>query len=277
MREPFVAGQFYPAKKELLLRVIRDAFLHPLGPKKDLRKDDVPGSIIGAIAPHMGYMYSAPILASVYYELAAQRVPEAVVILGTNHYAPEVGAAVSTDNWRTPLGVLKVSDKLMERLTEGLGLVTDEKPHLYEHSIEVQLPFIQYAYGNPEILPIGLGRMEVKDIRKLAMDLARVLEEEDAIVIASSDFTHFESKEEVKRRDNLAIERILRLDFKGFYEVLEKERASLCGANPIGTLLLLAEMLKAKPDLLRYSLSSEVIGDDSNIVGLAGLVFRRQR
>lgn len=273
LRQPFAAGMFYPASKDLLNDVLEKAFSYVKAVKG--KPPSAPGDLIGFIAPHMGYMYSAPVLARAYCALASNKKPRAVIILGTNHYYPQIEAAVSLKTWATPLGELRVSEGIAMELIEGADVEVEETPHVYEHSIEVHLPFLQYIYGEIDIVPLGLGAMKFEKIKKLSQSLASILSKKKIVVIASTDFTHFEEEDEVRRRDRVVIDRILKLDVKGFYETLGKEEASICGANSIGVLMYLARLTGAHPMLLDYTLSSEVIGNPSNVVGLAVIDFRR--
>jgi hypothetical protein len=276
MREPAVAGQFYPADTEKLLEMIEGSFLHPLGPgtlpEKEGEKRE--RGILGAVVPHAGYPYSGPEAACVYRALAEEETPTTVVLIGPNHtgYGSPIG--ISREDWKTPLGIVRVDLAWADELVETVPTVEyDELSHQYEHSIEVQLPFLQYIYGDFRILPISLGAQSLETADRLGSALA---DREGALILASSDFTHYEDAEEAVRKDHAAIDRVLALDEEGFLQKVYDLRISICGFGPIAACLKATkEMGATGAELLRYGTSGDITGDHSRVVAYAAIVFRK--
>ncbi|MDH4122582.1 MAG: AmmeMemoRadiSam system protein B, partial [Thermoplasmata archaeon] len=157
MRNPAVSGQFYPDDKSQLSAEISNCFKSPLGPGSDVSKKPISErTIIGAVSPHAGYMFSGPVAAHLYYALRNQKAPSTVVIVGPNHTGYGAGLAVTTEDFLSPLGIAKTDTKLVEKLVDDLYVV-DPSAHAYEHSIEVQIPFMQYIGWDAKIVPICVG------------------------------------------------------------------------------------------------------------------------
>ena len=276
MRSPAVAGQFYPASREALIEQIEQCFLHALGPGKlPVRDAEVSRDIVAAVVPHAGYIYSGYEAAHVYYALAMQEKPESVVILGPNHTGMGSLVAVSQQDWETPLGAVKCDRELAEYLWKSCDVIdSDETAHAYEHSIEVQLPFLQYIYGEFKFVAISLGLQDLEVAREIASCLARV--EKDILILASSDFTHYESASLAKQKDTLAIEAILALDEEQFLRRVYEHRISACGYGAIATAIATARKRGAtRAELLKYGNSGDVTGDYGSVVAYAGIVFRK--
>ena len=276
MRSPAVAGQFYPASREALIEQIERCFLHSLGPGKLPVRDGIsPRDILGGVVPHAGYIYSGYEAAHVYYALAMQEKPETVVILGPNHTGMGSLVAISMEDWSTPLGVVKCDRELAEELFTGCDVIDgDEIAHAYEHSIEVQLPFLQYIYGEFRFVAISLGLQELEVAREIASCLAKV--EKDILILASSDFTHYESASQARQKDMLAIEAILALDEERLLRRVYEHRISACGYGAIATAIAASRQRGAtRAELLKYGNSGDVTGDYGSVVAYAGMVFRR--
>ncbi len=281
-RFPVVAGYFYPSDPAQLRKIIEDSFKHPLGPGK---LPQVPESrnkqSIGFIAPHAGYIYSGPIAAHAYYHMAIEGIPDTIVILGTNHTG--LGALVSVypaGQWITPLGRLIVDSELSRGIANNSKFAElDIYAHVEEHSVEVQLPFIQYIFGDKvKIVPIVIGL----HTPEVAEDLARAINDaaeaysRDIVIIASSDFNHYDPYEVTIRKDMKAIERILELDTDGFYKVFLEENISICGPGAIMTLMEYSKLVSggnAKAELLKHATSGDTGGDKAAVVGYAAIRF----
>jgi hypothetical protein len=276
MRIPAVAGQFYPASREALIEQIERCFLHTLGPGKlPVLEEVAPRNIVAAVVPHAGYIYSGYEAAHVYYALAIQEKPESVVILGPNHTGMGSLVAVSRQDWETPLGAVKCDCELAEHLWKSCGVIdSDETAHAYEHSIEVQLPFLQYIYGDFKFVAISLGLQDLDVAREIASCLAEV--EKDILILASSDFTHYESASLAEQKDMLAIEAILALDEAQFLRRVYEHNISACGYGAIATAIAAAKQRGAtRAELLKYGNSGDVTGDYGSVVAYAGIVFRK--
>ena len=282
-RRPVVAGLFYEASKEGLLKQLAEAFTHPLGPGEEPPPpSSYSGRVVGIVAPHAGYTYSGHVAAHGYLELARGGKPESVVLIGPNHHAWGMPVAVSeADEWLTPLGSLEVDKELAKAIVEASDLIVfDEEAHRYEHSIEVQLPFLQYVFGEGvRIVPISMYLQNLEVSRRLGDAIARAFKELDvkAYVVASSDFTHYEEARKAREKDEAAIERILVLDDRGLYNVVIERDATICGYGAIMTLIAVTRRLGAgEVKLLKYANSGDVTGDYSSVVGYAAIAFYRR-
>jgi hypothetical protein len=263
MRKPIVAGQFYPDDKEKLEKEI----------KKYVKKEPDP-KIKAAIVPHAGYLFSGRCAGKVYSVLPWA---ETYVILGVNHQGVGEDIAVSLDTFQTPSGETGNDAELGEEILKELQIYESEDSHLYEHSIEVQLPFLQYTQKNFHIVPILLKNYNLEICEKLArviVECSRRLRRR-IVVIASSDFTHtgplYSSQADISI-DREAIEKIKNLNSQELLETAEK--TTICGAGAIAATIEAAKLLEAKEaELLEYYDSSSVLNNE-NKVGYAGIVFR---
>jgi len=277
-RAPYVAGQFYARTKSDLVRQIEQCFLHEFGPGRlplDIEAEEKSSAqkIIGGIAPHAGYAYSGPCAAHFYLELSKQKTKR-IVILGVNHSGTGYAVAASAESWKTPLGEVSVDPELAELL----GLELDEAAHKYEHSIEVQLPFLQYIYGDDfTFLPVSITpAFDIASgigIEKNFSNLNEKIKRE-VVVIASSDFTHYEDANSAKEKDSKAIEHILALDEKSFLRYVYSRDLSICGYAPIISSIISCKNLGAKKgELLKYTNSGDVTKDYSSVVAYAAIAF----
>ena len=271
MRAPTVAGSFYPFDRKDLQDEV----------KKYLEGADlkVSGGVpIAAIAPHAGYMYSGSIAAYSYKRVRSVfEKPPVFIILGPNHTGEGAQVAVSKDDWSTPLGKVNVDQSIAKAIVEySKSAKFDEEAHRLEHSIEVQLPFLQVLYRNPAIVPISIMANEMETFEDIGRAIFKAVEQDsrDFFVIASSDFTHYESAEEAKVKDSLAIETIKKLDYKAFLETVESRHISICGYGPIATMLVYAKLKGVSfIEILRYGNSGEVSGDALKVVAYASIVL----
>ncbi len=278
VRKPAVAGSFYPATRDELVSMIEWSFRHQLGPGgiPEVNPSRSRASV-GFVAPHAGYMYSGPVAAHVYHRLAGEGRPEVVVIAGPNHTG--LGAFVSVypgGYWETPLGEVEVDSELVKALVErSTFLEPDEDAHIYEHSVEVQVPFIQYIFRDPpKLVPIVIKHQSLDVAKDLARALKSVQEElgVDLVFIASSDFTHYDPHEVAVKKDSAALDAIRRLDPEALYAVIEKYNVTMCGPAPVATLLYLAKLHGAiGAEVLKYATSGDVSGEKSWVVGYAAV------
>ncbi|MCD6573181.1 MAG: MEMO1 family protein [Thermoplasmata archaeon] len=274
IRRPAVAGAFYPANREKLVEEIERSFVKGFGRIPEVKKGM--GKIKGIVVPHAGYIYSGYVAAMAYGEVAENGFAEKFIIIGPNHtgYGSPV-ALMSHGEWETPLGRVKISEDA-KKLVGGI-IDDDELAHRYEHSIEVQLPFLQYL-GSFEFIPVCLAMQDYETSIEVGEILA---EAEDAIIIASTDFSHvsfskFPSEEDIERnvreRDKMAIEKILALDEKGLIEVVEEENITMCGYGGVAAMLHAVKKRGAKKArLLKYATSYD-IEPGTYCVGYAAIV-----
>lgn len=275
MRVEAVAGKFYPSGKEELREQIEKSFIHSLGPGELPERKNLPRDIIGGVVPHAGYVFSGYEAAHIYHALAEQEKPEITVLLGPNHHGFGSTVGVSREDWRTPLGTARCDEAAASQLEENCEAITwDENSHRYEHSLEVQLPFLQYIYGDFEFvaLSMGLQTLDVaKEVGKCIAGLGK-----DVLVLASSDFTHFEQAEQAREKDHYAIAAILELDERDFLNRMTEKNITACGYGPIAASMVASKVLGAeRAELLKYGNSGDVTGDYKSVVAYAGILFRK--
>ncbi|MEM3891606.1 MAG: AmmeMemoRadiSam system protein B [Nitrososphaerales archaeon] len=279
VRMPAVAGQFYESDPTKLKESIEECFLHPLGPQKIPPAPRSDEEVIGLISPHAGYMYSGPIAAHGYYYASALPNPELVVIMGPNHWGLGSGVAtVSGGIWRTPLGALEVSSEDAKTLVKFSGIVDfNAESHKREHSIEVQLPFLQYIFNSQfKILPISMLFQDKETSTEVGHALAKIVRGRRCIIIASSDLTHYESHKQASTKDSEFIKAALTLDVSKLYNVLQRLDVSACGYGPIAALITAVNELNLrKAELLKYATSGDITGDKSSVVGYASVKFSK--
>ena len=280
-RRPAVAGHFYPADPRELVAMIEWAFRHPLGPGRTPEPGEegsLGRSSVGFISPHAGYMYSGPVAAHVYLRLALEGRPDVVVIAGPNHTGLGAPASVYPGGvWETPLGEVEVDAEVAKEIVARTRFYDfDEDAHLYEHSVEVQVPFIQYIFPKqtPRIVPIVIKNQVPEVSEDLARALKAVKDElgVDLVYIASSDFTHYDPHEVAVKKDSIALEAIRRLDPEGLFAAIEKYNITMCGPGPVAALLYLGRLHGAREaEVLKYATSGDVSGEKSWVVGYAAV------
>jgi AmmeMemoRadiSam system protein B len=280
IRLPCQAGAFYAGKTESLKRQIEECFLHSLGPGKIPRAvQDGPRRIVGLVCPHAGYMYSGPVAAHAYYSLALDGKPETVVIFGPNHTGYGSGLAVMNEGfWRTPLGDVEIDGETAREIVKASHVIdVDDSAHRYEHSIEVQLPFLQYLYSsNFKIVPICFLMQDLHSARDVGIAAAKALAGRNAVIIASTDMSHYEPQRNAERKDRLALEAVESMDEEKLYSTIEENHITACGYGPVAAVIVASKVLGAKEaKLLCYKTSGDVTGDYSSVVGYAALHFKK--
>ena len=279
-RLPAQAGTFYPATEGALRTQIQQSFLHPLGPGAI---PTIPGTrnqnLLGLIVPHAGYRYSGPVAAHSYYRLASAGIFESIIILGPNHTG--IGSGVSTmteGEWSTPLGDVPIDTDLAQEIVDSSHLVdVEDEAHRNEHSIEVQLPFLQFIYPRRfKFVPICMMLQDLQTSIEVGEAIAKAAENHRAIVLASSDWTHYEPQEQAQSKDEQAIEEALQMNEKKFQEIIEERSVSACGYGPVTAMIHAAKLRGAKSgNLLSYQTSGDVTGDKSAVVGYAAASFEK--
>ncbi|GAM10816.1 MEMO1 family protein [Geobacter sp. OR-1] len=263
IRQPAVASQFYPGDPASLKAELSSF----------IASDVKPEPVIGLIAPHAGYVYSGAVAGKVY---GAVEIPTAVIILGPNHHG--IGAAAALyppGSWQTPLGSVPIEERLSALVRRHAKLVEeDADAHLYEHSLEVQVPFLQYLSPEIAIVPICLGFGSFSSCLELGEGIATAIREfgERVLIVASSDMTHYESADSARVKDEIALERALALDPQGLLDVCRAKRITMCGVVPATVMLVAANLLGAtRARLIKYANSGEVNGDFRQVVGYAAV------
>ena len=282
MRKPAVAGRFYAGSVENLKKQIEQSFNHRLGPGKipgvmgDTRK------IKGLVVPHAGYVYSGPVAAHSYAALAADGFPKTFIIIGPNHTGMGKGVALSMETFKTPLGEVPVDTDLAEQITKGV-LKNDPGAHRYEHSLEVQLPFLQYLNSDIRIVPITMHDQSFKSAKELGEIMGIACQNKDVVILASTDFTHCgymysefippgkTAGEFAKAKDEMAIEHILSLDPQGLVNTVKKNRITMCGYGCVASMLYATKAMGAtRAELLKYASSYDIEPGD-NAVGYGAI------
>jgi AmmeMemoRadiSam system protein B len=223
-------------------------------------------------------MYSGAIAASGYFELALDGLPDSVVLLGPNHTGYGSGLSLMREGaWQTPLGNVEIDKELADAIIAETSIVdVDEIAHRYEHSIEVQLPFLQYLYGDRfKIVPICFLMQDYDSAVEVGRALVEALDARNVVVIASSDMTHYEPAKTAAEKDHAVLDAVADLNVKRFYELLDAKNVSACGYAPIAALMTYVLGVDAKAKLLNYRNSGDSSGDYSSVVGYASVCFRK--
>lgn len=262
VRHPAVAGKFYTDDPERLRRELQS--MVPAGERDD---------VLGIVAPHAGYIYSGGAAGAVY---GAIRVPDTVLLLGPNHTGMGAAAALSpAGGWLTPLGTVPVDERLSQLILAHAPLVREDAlAHRYEHSLEVQLPFLQYVNPNVRIAALCLALPDFASIAALGAAVAAAIREygEEVLIVASSDMTHYESAQAAREKDEYALARLAALDAEGLYRVCRDKGITMCGVIPASAMLVAVKALGATSSrLVTYTNSGEVNGDTRRVVAYAAL------
>ncbi len=271
IRKLVVAGQFYPEQDGELSRMLG----------KRLAAAEVADAAEGIafVAPHAGYVYSGGIAAYTYAALLkahSNRKFDSLIVIGPNHTGYGAPIAVSMDDWQTPLGIVENDAALSRTIANALGVSADEIAHGFEHSVEVQLPFIQRVLPDVSCSFICMGDQSFRagiELTNAVIGAAKKLGRRVA-VIASSDFNHYESAEVARKKDMPAIEAVLKLDVENFHELIRRNKDSACGYGPVAVAALFARRNGAKAGvLLKYGNSGDSTNDYRSVVAYASIVF----
>jgi AmmeMemoRadiSam system protein B len=267
LRHPAVAGRFYPADPESLREDV-NSYLSttPAEPKIHA---------IGCMAPHAGYMYSGHVAGTVFSRI---EIPELCVVLCPNHTGVGEPLAIMSDGaWETPLGNVPVDSSFAAELKARFpSLQEDSTAHRAEHAAEVELPFLQLRQANLRFIPIAVGTHRFELLEQLGLTIAETIaaQNEQILIVASSDMNHYESDTITRIKDHQAIERILTLDPQGLYDVVKQQAISMCGISPTVAMLIAAKKLGAKSaELIKYATSGDISGDRDMVVGYAGVLI----
>lgn len=241
VRRPAVAGAFYPASRLALESEIVKCYEGPRGPgARPVVNPDGPRNILGLVCPHAGYVYSGPAVARAMAALAADGRPDVCVLVGPNHGRGRLVNAIQVaGSWETPLGRTPVESELAIALALRCPFLHEGPAgFVHEHSLEVLLPFLQHLFGfELPVVPVMLLEQSAGRARELGAALAEVLRGRNAVIIASTDMTHFESPEAARQQDSVLIDRILALDPAGLLRDRERLDVSMCGYGPVAAML----------------------------------------
>lgn len=267
LRPPAVAGRFYPADPAELTRQIQGFVAAAIPAKKR--------HVVACLVPHAGYKYSGAVAGNVFARLD---LPRQIIILGVRHFPRGQALAIISDGaWQTPLGAARIDAGLAMQLGNACPLLREDAvAHSTEHSLEVQLPFLQVLAGEFQFVPIALGTVRFEDLCAVGEAVARVIatQKEPVLILASSDMNHYEDDATTRKKDQQAIDQMIKLDPRGLYDTVRREEISMCGLGPAVAMLTAARRLGAsKSELVKYATSADVTGDINEVVGYAGMVF----
>jgi MEMO1 family protein len=268
VRTPAVSGRFYSNQPDELSRQVASFCSEP--------QDAARRRAVACLVPHAGYKFSGHVAGAVYARL---ELPHRFILVGPRHYPRGAAQAILSEGaWQTPLGLAEIDANLAAELKHACGgLIEDEVAHCDEHALEVQLPFLQELAGEFRFVPIALGPVQYAALESLGKALAEVVaqQKEPVLIIASSDMNHYESDEITRRKDALAIERLLALDAPGLHETVRREGITMCGYGPAVSVLIAANLLGAqRAELVRYATSGDISGDRNEVVGYAGIIVQ---
>ena len=265
-RSPAVAGQFYQGTASKLTQQV----------KQYINSNAVKEHAIGILSPHAGLIYSGSVAGEVY---SAIEFPKTFVLIGPNHTG--IGAKVSmmaSGEWEIPTGVFSIDEKLSRRIAANTPIISeDAQAHTFEHSLEVQLPFIAYFSTEPKIVPITVMSASLEECRLLGEGIAKSIKEVNysVVIVASSDMSHYVPEDVARQKDKKAIEMIKSINPEGLYTVVSRERISMCGYLPATVMLFAAKALGAiEARLVKYATSGEISGDYDQVVGYAGMIVK---
>ncbi len=265
IRNPVVAGQFYPDSPDQLRSMIKG-----MVDEKAVKEE-----VIGLVSPHAGYIYSGPVAGAAISRI---KFKDTFIIMGPNHTGRGKPLSIMTEGvWKTPLGEVEIDSELSKQILKASGyLQEDQVAHQYEHSIEVQLPFLQYFKSDIKLVPIILAHASGAIYKEIGKGLAKAIKEsnKEVVIIASSDMTHYESQESARRKDTQAIEAMLDLNEDELLKRVQELDISMCGYAPAVSLISAAKELGAtRAELVRYQTSGDTTGDYSAVVGYAGVII----
>ena len=279
-RKPSVSGIFYSSNKEQLVDELKGCFTNKIFGPGRLPPSDQARKIYGMVSPHAGYLYSGSVAANGYYSVSSSKFNN-VILVGPNHYG--LGSSVATTMngiWESPIGDVMVNPQVAKDIaSRATSMDFDEFAHSRDHSLEVQIPFLLFITEKFRIVPIILTNQDEYLALELGSAISDTVNEyiskgDEFMLIASSDFTHYESNSEAHRKDSQLIKSILSLDITAFYYTLRQYNVSACGYGAIATVMVAAKNLGAtRGELIRYATSGDVTGDKSSVVGYSSILF----
>jgi MEMO1 family protein len=267
LRLPAVAGRFYPSDAAELTALIHKYTGTDPG--------HAPTAARACLVPHAGYVYSGHVTGAV---LARVALPRKIIILGVRHYPRgEPAAILSSGAWRTPLGDARIDEEIAEALKKACPLLREDSvAHSAEHSLEVQLPFLQALARDFTFVPVALGTVQFESLVSVGEAIARVLaaSQENVLLLTTSDLNHYQDDATTRIKDRKAIEQLLALEARGLYDTCRNEEISMCGLGPAVAMITALKVLGVKKtELVKYATSADVSGDRDAVVGYAGMIF----
>ena len=269
MRYPAVAGKFYPLQRDELIHQIEWCFEHPLGPGKiDGCRNE--RRIKGALVPHAGYQCSGMNAAHAFKSIAEDGRPDAYIIIGPDHYGVPFDVVLCSDPYLTPLGECKVHERIAAKLAQSI--MDSPNAHRFEHSVEVEIPFLQYIDPDARIVPIIMRHQDIDSAIRLGNRIREACEGYDVVVLASSDMSHYIPKDAAAKLDMMLLEKACNLDIEGMYDAISRYDISACGYGPIAAMITAVSPTKGR--LLKHSDSWDSLHYmRESVVGYASAIF----
>ena len=268
LRKSVIAGSWYPGNSFVLKKDIERFF-------NSVPDSESGGEVVAIITPHAGYVYSGQIAAYAYKCLCGNNY-DAVIVVGPSHRAAFHGVSIfSSGGYETPLGIVPVAEELAKQIKRNSKLVSDiPAAHLQEHSIEIQLPFLQYALGNFSFVPLVMGDQDASTCQELAQAIYDSMQGMKVLTVASSDLSHFHSYNEATKLDSVVLRHLKKSDAAGLLDSLRSDTAEACGGGPMAVAMLVARKIGANhARVLKYANSGDVTGDKSSVVGYASAIY----
>ncbi len=266
IRLPAVSGRFYPSDpKKLALEI-----------QQYTASENKKSVMRGCVVPHAGYMYSGHVAGAVY---SAIEIPALCILLGPRHFpGGEAMAIISEGSWQTPFGNAQINSQLATELKQACPFLREDRvAHQREHSLEVQIPFLQQLNSNLRFVPVVLATNRYHELEAFGHAVAKVTKAQNdpVLVVASTDMNHYESDPVTRTKDQKAIDCILELDPRGLYDTVQSEDITMCGvAATVAMLVAMRDLGATQAELVRYATSGDITGDREEVVGYAGLIVR---
>lgn len=275
IREAKFAGRFYPEQASNLRNLIAECFASNIGPQilpSDVKTGLKP--VYALICPHAGYVYSGPVAAWAYLEASKNPImPDTVLLLGPNHTGLGSKKAVYPNGqWRTPLGTIGINEQMSRKIADK-GFDLDTQAHEFEHSIEVQLPFLQtICKSDFQIVCISLMNQSIEVVKKLSQSLAEVIKDEKVLIVSTTDLSHYLPDDIARQNDKQLLDSFVGNNIELVYSQSEELHTSACGITPVAMAIQTCSNLGSqKVNLLKYETSAATSGDTSSVVGYAAL------
>lgn len=268
IRKSLIAGSWYPGDPGRLRSDI-ETYLNNVPPVPDERR------VMAIVSPHAGYAYSGQVAAYAYKRIEGRKF-DAVVVIGPSHRAFFKGASIyDRGGYETPLGIVPVDMETAQQIQSRSGMISfTPNAHRQEHSVEIQLPFLQVVLGSFSFVPIIMGVQDEQTCRELAEAIAGALQGREVLIVGSSDLSHFRNYEKTVRMDRVVLDHMERMDAEGLLRDLKRGSCEACGGGPIAvTMMAAGQMGAAGSSVVKYSNSGDVTGDRSSVVGYAAAVF----
>ncbi len=270
IKKSVIAGSWYPGNPLVLRRDIENFF-------NSVPELKLEGEIVGLISPHAGYVYSGQVAAHAYKLIRGNKY-DAVIVVGPSHRVAFHGVSVfSRGGYETPLGIVPVDEDLADKIKKSSSIIADiPQTHLQEHSLEIQMPFLQIALNDFSFLPLMMGDQDANTCQELARAIYESAQDKKILIVGSSDLSHFYSYNKAKKMDSIALEYLKKYDTEGLLRCLENGEIEACGGGPMAVVMLVARLMKAdKAHFLKYANSGDITGDKNSVVGYATAVFCR--